>query len=143
MQIRTKLLNFIVLDQDVITDHQAVIGQSAVKSLTSEATPSATQFFTRSYKISNNPGLGASLDALPSFAAWSKIGPDFSRKVVLKLKLPKNVLLKSYSSMKKKQKDLNDYSHRKFTLRVQFQHFAKSWQSQAKHPKTLLVQENG
>ena len=60
------------------------------KSLTLEATPLATQFFKRSYKISHNPGLSASLDALPSFAAWSKIGPDFSRKVVLKLKLPKN-----------------------------------------------------
>jgi hypothetical protein len=37
----------------------------------------------------------------------SKIRPDFGRKVVIKLKLPKNhfsqnVLLKSYSSMKKK-----------------------------------------
>jgi hypothetical protein len=32
--------------------------------------------------------------------ALQKIGPDFSRKVVLKLKLPKNVLLKSSSSMK-------------------------------------------
>ena len=28
-----------------------------VKSLTSEVTPSATQFFKRFYKISNNPGL--------------------------------------------------------------------------------------
>ena len=28
-----------------------------LKSLTSEATPSATQFFKRSYKISHNPGL--------------------------------------------------------------------------------------
>ena len=30
---------------------------SRVKSLTSKATPSATQFFKRSYKISHNPGL--------------------------------------------------------------------------------------
>ena len=43
-----------------------------LKSLMSDATPSATQFFKRPYKISNNPGLQASLDALPSFAAWSK-----------------------------------------------------------------------
>ena len=45
-------------------------GTSTLKSLTSEKTPSATQFFKSSYKISNNPGLYA----LPSFAAWSKIG---------------------------------------------------------------------
>jgi hypothetical protein len=49
----------------------------------------------------------ASRVALPSFARSSKIGPDFSKKVVLELKLPKiilteNVLLNSYSSMKKK-----------------------------------------
>ena len=31
--------------------------QYILKSLTSEATPSATQFFKRSYKISHNPGL--------------------------------------------------------------------------------------
>jgi hypothetical protein len=31
-----------------------------------------------------------SLDALPNFATSSKIGPDFSKKVVLKIKLPKN-----------------------------------------------------
>ena len=37
---------------------------SGVKSLTSEATPSATQFFKRSYKIRNNPGLQASLDSM-------------------------------------------------------------------------------
>ena len=39
-----------------------------LKSLMSEATPLATQFF----KISSNSGLQASLNALPSFAAWSK-----------------------------------------------------------------------
>ena len=33
------------------------IDNCLVKSLTSEATPSATQFFKRSYKISNNPRL--------------------------------------------------------------------------------------
>ena len=27
---------------------------------------------------------------MPSFAAWSKMKPDFSRQVVLELKLPKN-----------------------------------------------------
>ena len=43
-----------------------------LKSLMSEATPLATQFFKRSYKISSNSGLQASLNALPSFAAWSK-----------------------------------------------------------------------
>ena len=50
----------------------------------SEATPSATQFFKWSCKISSNPGLQASLDALHTFAAWSNI------EVGLKLKLPKN-----------------------------------------------------
>ena len=34
----------------------------------------ATQF----YKISNNPELQASLDALPSFTACSKIGHNFT-----------------------------------------------------------------
>jgi hypothetical protein len=48
------------------------------------------------------------LVALPSFAASSKIGPDFSNKKVLKTKLTKrniltkNVRLISYSLMKKK-----------------------------------------
>jgi hypothetical protein len=54
------------------------------------------------------------LNALPSFAALSKIEPDFSREGVLKLKLPKNhfiqnVFLKSYSSMRKNQKDSNNF----------------------------------
>ena len=57
----------------------------------------------------------------PSFAAWSIIGPDFIRKVVLKWNLPKNDFnKKSYSSMKKNQKDSNDFLDRKFTLKVQF-----------------------
>jgi hypothetical protein len=34
------------------------------------------------------------LNDLSSFAAWSKIRPDLSRKAVLKLKLPKNHLNK-------------------------------------------------
>ena len=34
-------------------------GYCLVKSLTCEATPLATQFFKRSYKISHNPGLQA------------------------------------------------------------------------------------
>ena len=42
------------------------------------------------------------LDFMLEFAASSKIGPDFSKKVVLKLKLAKNVFLNSYSSMKTK-----------------------------------------
>ena len=46
--------------------------QLRVKSLTSEATPSATQFFKRSYKISHSPELYASWDALPSFASSSQ-----------------------------------------------------------------------
>ena len=39
------------------TDHLDFNNDNQVKSLTSEATPSATQFFKRSYKISHNPGL--------------------------------------------------------------------------------------
>ena len=35
----------------------------------------------------------------------------------------KNVLLNSYSSMKKNQKDSNDFWHRKLTLKVRFRHF--------------------
>ena len=59
-----------------------------------------------------------SLDALFSFAAWSKIGPDFSREVVLKLKLPKNhfnkkcvpkILCLNEKKNKKNKKDLNDF----------------------------------
>ena len=47
-----------------------------MKSLTSEATPLATQFYKRSYKISHNPGLLTSWDALPSFAReWSHKTP--------------------------------------------------------------------
>ena len=34
---------------------------------------------------------------MPSFVALSKIGPDFSKKVVLKLKLPKNNFNKSFA----------------------------------------------
>ena len=45
-----------------------------IKSLMLEGTPSATQFLKRSSKITNNPELAASLDALPSFAAGQKLG---------------------------------------------------------------------
>jgi hypothetical protein len=34
--------------------------------------------------------------------------------------------------MKKNQRDSGDFYHRKFTLKVQFLHFALSWQSLAK-----------
>jgi hypothetical protein len=68
----------------------SIIRHKLLKSLTLEAIPSATQFFKRSYKISHNSGLEASLVALPSFAALSKIRPDFIKKVVLKLKFSKN-----------------------------------------------------
>ena len=59
----------------------------AIKSLSTEATPLATQFFKRAYKISHPPQLQGCRIALPSFAASSKIGPDFSKKVGLKLEL--------------------------------------------------------
>jgi hypothetical protein len=56
-------------------------------------------------------------------------------EVVLKLKLPKNNFNKKcapkilFLNEKKIQKDSNDFCHRKFTLKVQFQHFAMSWKS--------------
>ena len=43
-----------------------------IKSLTSEATPSATQLFKRAYKISHPSGLSTSWDTLPSFASSSQ-----------------------------------------------------------------------
>ena len=36
------------------------------------------------------------------------------------MSIAKNVLLNSYSSMKKNQKDSDDFSHRKLTLKSQF-----------------------
>ena len=81
---------------------------STVKSLTSEVTPSATNFFKRAYKISHPPRF-----ALPIFATLSKMGPDFSKKVVVKLKLPKNNFNKKCAPKfllfnEKNQKDLDD-----------------------------------
>ena len=51
---------------------RAELDNYEIKSITSEVTPSATQFFKRSYKISHPPGLEASWDALPSFASSSQ-----------------------------------------------------------------------
>ena len=45
-----------------------------VVSLTSEATPLATPFFKRTYKISHTPPIWVDL---PSFATSSKIEPNF------------------------------------------------------------------
>ena len=101
----------------------------------SEATPSATPFFKRAYKISHPPRLWVSWIDLPSFASSLKIWPKFSNKVFFswsyeKVILTKNVRITYYSSMKKKiQKDSDDFWHRKFTLKVQFSHFVPSWQS--------------
>ena len=82
----------------------------------SDATPSATPFFERAYKISHFPGLWASWVDLPSFATSSKIWPNFSYK---KVSITKNVLLDWYSSMKKEiEKDSDDIWHRKLTLKV-------------------------
>ena len=44
---------------------------------------------------------------------------------------------------KKNEKDSDDFGHRKFTLKVQFSHFGPSWQSYAKHPRTLIVPDYG
>ena len=68
--------------------------------------------------------LWASKDALPNFDMSSKFGPDFSTKITSKLKLP------NY------QKKSDDFWHRKFskfTLKVQFPHFAMRWQSILRH----------
>ena len=59
---------------------------------------------------------------MPSFATSLKIGPDFSKKVVLKLKLPKNHFNKEGAPKKlllneKNQKGSNDFLHRKFTMK--------------------------
>ena len=78
-----------------------------VVSRESEATPLATPFFKRAYKISHPPRLWVSWIDLPSFASSSKIWPNFSNKVFFswsyeKVILTKNVRLTYYSSMKKK-----------------------------------------
>ena len=50
---------------------------STVKSLASEANPSATQVFKRAYKMSYAPRLQVYQAALPCFAAFSKIQAGF------------------------------------------------------------------
>ena len=106
-----------------------------VVSWESEATPSATPFFKRAYKISHPPRFWVSWIDLPSFASSSKILPNFSNKVFFWLKLWKSHLNKkcapnlSFFNEKKIQKDSDDFWHRKFTLKVQFSHFVPSWQS--------------
>ena len=77
LTLTCRSFKFLALKKDLSSDlHE--LRRCGVKSLTSEATPLATQFFKKSYKISNNPGLQVSLDALPSFAVRSKIGQDFT-----------------------------------------------------------------
>ena len=61
----------------ILSNFSILYNDLDLESLMSDATPLATQFIKRSYKISHNPGLLASLKALPSFAACSKIRPDF------------------------------------------------------------------
>ena len=83
------------------------VSTSTVVSWESEATPSATPFFKRAYKISHPPRLWVSWIDLPSFASSSKIWHNFSNKVFFswsyeKVILTKNVRLTYYSSMKKK-----------------------------------------
>ena len=78
-----------------------------VVSWESEATPLATSFFKRAYKISHPPRLWVSWIDLPSFASLSKIWPNFSNKVFFswsyeKVILTKNVRITYYFSMKKK-----------------------------------------
>ena len=73
---------------------------SNLKSLTSEATPLATQFFKRSYKISCNPGLSASWDALPSFASSTQSAKIGLKKWILYVK--NNLNLHDFFSLKNK-----------------------------------------
>ena len=82
-----------------------------VVSWESEATPLATSFFKRAYKISHPPRLWVSWIDLPSFASSSKIWPNFSKKVFFswsyeKVILTENVCLTYYSSMKKKHRKI-------------------------------------
>ena len=56
-------------------------------------------------------------------ASCQKLGIILENKVIWKLMLSKNVLLNSYSSMKKSHKDWNDFWCRKLTLKVRFRHF--------------------
>ena len=65
---------------------------------------------------------------LLNFENWccgklSKIGHHFSNRVVLQIDFIKNVLLNRYSSMKKTEKDLDDFRLRKLTLKVKCCHF--------------------
>ena len=107
-------------------DTQWKIRGCTVVSLESEATPSATPFFKRAYKISHYPGLWAPWVDLPSFANSSKIWPNISNKVVEKLMLSKSVNNKKcapklvFFNEKKIEKVSDDFWHRKFTLKVQY-----------------------
>ena len=58
-----------------------------LKSLTSEATHSATQFFKRSYKISHPPLLKASQDALPPRCEVPKLDfqSEFSMSKIIRI----------------------------------------------------------
>ena len=76
------------------TDNKNFVRPCTVKSLTSEAMSSATQFFKGAYKISHFPGLQASWVDLPSFATLSKIWPNFKCKLILNSKLSKSHLNK-------------------------------------------------
>ena len=67
-------------------------------------------------------------------AAWSKIAPDFTILSGLKIEVTKKSFNKNlcptyYSSMKKKERDSDDFFRRKFTLKVEFSHFATSLQN--------------
>ena len=64
-------------------------------------------------------------------ASCQKLGIILENKVILKLILSKNVsnkniLLNSYCSMKKNQKDSDDFDIEKLTLKVKFWHFLTS-----------------
>ena len=105
------LTNFDKLSKWVLCMYYNAIYGYLIVSWESEATPSATPFFKRAYKISHPLRLWVSWIDLPSFASSSKIWPNFSNKVFFswsyeKVILTKNVRLTYYSSMKKKIKKI-------------------------------------
>ena len=67
--------------QSLVAQWSLKFNIAALVSWGSEATPSATPFFKRAYKISHPPRLYVSWVDLPSFATLSKIWPKFNNKV--------------------------------------------------------------
>ena len=85
-------------------------------------------FFKGLTKLANLPDykcLGLICLALPPRQKFGLILiiKFFLVEVIKKIILIKNVRLTYYSSMKKNQKDSDDFRHRKLTMKVKFGHF--------------------